>query len=409
MTPSPELAASRPLRVLFLSWRDHGHPEAGGAEAFLDHVSRHLAGQGHEVTILTARYDGSAADEVIHGRRFLRRGGRFTVYLWGLVRLMLRRRSVDVVVDVQNGVPFWSPLVTRKPVVNLVHHVHREQWPEVFGPVRAWFGWWLESRVAPRVYARSHYLVVSAATRDELVALGVEATRTSVVYSGRDQTPSGVARCPADRPALVVLGRLVPHKRVEIAIDALVELRGRHPGLELHVVGHGYWRDELCAYTNRLGVTEAVRFHGYVDDATKNALLASSWINLLPSLKEGWGLAIIEAGAHGVPSVAFREASGTRESVLDGETGYLVDGVAEFVAATERLLRNSVLRTQLGEAARRFAHTFTWDATGAAVEGVLRRAVGVVEPRLPRQLGSPAEDSSPGQLVDVATPPTTDA
>ncbi|MGZ4595125.1 MAG: glycosyltransferase family 4 protein [Actinomycetes bacterium] len=398
--PAP---AGRPLRVLFLSWRDQWHPEAGGAEAFLDHVSSHLAALGHEVTVLTARYDGSRADETVDGRRFLRRGGRFTVYPWSLLRLLLRRRSVDVVIDVQNGIPFWSPLVTAKPVVNLVHHVHREQWPEVFGPARARFGWWLESRVAPRVYARSHYLVVSAATRDELATLGVDASRTAVVYSGRDPAPAGEHAVTSDEPTLVVLGRLVPHKRVELAIEALAALRRRHPELTLHVVGHGYWHDELVARASTLGVTDAVTFHGFVDDATKNALLGSAWVNLLPSLKEGWGLAIIEAGAQGVPSIAFREASGTTESVLDGLTGFLVEDPAEFETAIERVLLDPVLRKELGEAAREFAENFTWEATAAAVELVLRRAVGSVVAFVPRQLDGHAEGTGPDKMAAPVT------
>jgi glycosyltransferase involved in cell wall biosynthesis len=383
MTPA-QPDGFRPLRVLFLSWRDHGHPEAGGAEAFLDNVSRHLAEQGHEVTVLTARYAGSVPDEVVDGRRFLRRGGRFSVYPWGLLRLLRTRRQVDVVVDVQNGIPFWSPLVTRKPVLNLVHHVHREQWPEVFGPLRARFGWWLESRVAPRIYGRSSYLAVSAATKDELAGLGVDASRTTVCYSGRDIPPVCDVAPTSEEPSLVVLGRLVPHKRVELALDAIVTLRRTHPTLELHVVGHGYWHDDLVAYADKVGVRDAVTFHGFVDERTKNAILSGSWVNLLPSLKEGWGLAIIEAGAHGVPSVAFREASGTTESVVDGVTGYLVEDPEDFLSAIDRLLTDAVQRKELGEAARTFAEGFSWGATGQEVETVLQRIATVPRPAVSR-------------------------
>lgn len=372
MTTSRGSAAGRPLRVLFLSWRDHGHPEAGGAETFLDHVTRQLAGRGHQVTVITASYSGSASEEILDGRRFLRCGGRFSVYPLALRRLRQLGRDVDVVVDVQNGVPFWSPLVSRAPVVNLVHHVHRQQWPEVFGPLRARFGWWLESRVAPRVYNRSAYVAVSQATRDELVGLGVERTRTTVVYNGHDPVPRPGPSQVSEVPSLIVLGRLVPHKRVELALATVARLRPRHPGLVLHVVGHGYWHDELVATAERLGVSDAVRFHGFVEDDVKDALLASSWVNLLPSLKEGWGLAIIEAGALGVPSIAFREASGTTESVVDGETGILVDDVDGLVAAAELLLLDPTLRTALGEAAREFAEGFSWEATGAHVESLLR-------------------------------------
>ena len=375
MTTGAARQPKRPLRVLFLSWRDQGHPEAGGAEAFLDRVSRHLAAAGHHVTILTARYPGSRRAEVDAGRRFVRRGRRFTVYGAGMAYLLRRRRSYDVVVDVQNGVPFWSPLVTRRPVVNLVHHVHREQWPEVFGPVRARLGWFLESWLSPRVYAGSRYLVVSAATRTELAALGVAPERVDVVYSGRDETTEPIEVAEAPQPRLVVLGRLVPHKRVELAIDALAALAPTHPGLGLDVVGHGYWLPELVRHAERLGVSEKVRFRGFVDLTEKNRLLGRAWVNVLPSLKEGWGLAILEAGALGVTSVAFRQASGTQESVVDGRTGLLVEDQDGFVAAIGSLLDDVELRRRLGRSAAAYAATFTWAATAAEVEILLHRAV----------------------------------
>jgi glycosyltransferase involved in cell wall biosynthesis len=292
-----------------------------------------------------------------------------------MAHLLRLRRDYDVVVDVQNGVPFWAPLVTRRPVVNLVHHVHREQWPEVFGPVRARLGWWLESVASPRVYARSRYLVVSAATRAELAELGVAPERVDVVYSGRDETVVPVRVAPAPEPRLVVLGRLVPHKRVELAIDAVADLAAAHAGIGLDVVGHGYWLPELVRHAERRGVGDRVRFHGFVDEETKASVLAAAWVHVLPSLKEGWGLAILEAGALGVTSVAFRQASGTQESIVHGRTGLLVDDVDGFVAATGVLLGDAALRERLGAAAEVFASGFTWSATAAEVEILLRRAV----------------------------------
>ena len=130
------------------------------------------------------------------------------------------------------------------------------------------------------------------------------------------------------QPSVVVLGRLVPHKRVELAIDAIAAL----PGATLTVVGHGYWEPQLRAYAQRLGVAGAVTFTGFVDDVTKHRLLAAAWVHALPSVKEGWSLAVVESAAHGTPTVAFRSAGGPTESVLDGETGLLVDDLTGFAA-----------------------------------------------------------------------------
>jgi glycosyltransferase involved in cell wall biosynthesis len=370
--PDPDDDGGARLRVLFLSWRDRGHPEAGGAEAFLDFVSRGLAARGHDVTVFTALYPGGQRDETLDGCRFRRRGGRFSVYPRAALELLRRRNDFDIVVDVQNGLPFWAPLFTNTAVLNLVHHVHREQWPEVFGPLRARLGWWLESRLSPRVYRRSRYIVVSHATKLELTELGVDRDRIDVVYSGRDPLVDldPVAQSPA--PSLVVLGRLVPHKRVELAITAVAALRDQHPGLMLSVVGHGYWLPQLEEYAASVGAKSNVRFLGFVDEDVKNRVLASSWLNLLPSVKEGWGLAIIEAAAHGVPSVAFREASGTTESIIDGTTGLLVEDEADFVATIGELLTDHVRRQDMGAKAKTFSEQFTWRATTDEVERLLR-------------------------------------
>ena len=228
-------AAGRPLRILVLTWRDGDHPEAGGAEVYVERTTQALADRGHTVTVFTAAFPGAPAT-VQRGRvRIIRRGGRFLCYLRGLQYVRRRRRDVDVVVDVHNGVPFWSPLVSRAPVVSLVHHVHRDQWPIIFGPVLGRLGWLLESRLAPLVYRHCQYVTVSQATRDELAALGVDRARVAITYSGNDLPPdlddyARVAR--SHDPSLMVLGRLVPHKHVETAIDLVATLRVPVPGAD---------------------------------------------------------------------------------------------------------------------------------------------------------------------------------
>lgn len=367
-------AGQDPLRVLMLSWRDEHHPEAGGAEVFLHRVSTSLVARGHEVTVMSARFPGSLPDEPVEGRRMRRRGGRFSVYPRGMQETLATGRRYDVVVDVQNGVPFWAPLVTRTPVVNVVHHVHREQWGEVFDPARARLGWWLESRVAPRVYRSAHYVAVSQATRDDLVGLGVAPERIHLVLSGLDVMHSDEVHDPAGDPQLCVLGRLVPNKRVELAIEALARLLPRHPTLRLEVLGQGYWLATLQQLAADRGVADRVRFAGFVSEEEKVSVLAQSTVHLLPSLKEGWGLAVVEAGAQGTPSIAFRDAGGVTESIIDRVTGLLASDEADFMTQVAAVLDDADLRETLGRKARDHASQFDWDRTTVAFEAVLRTA-----------------------------------
>ena len=145
----------------------------------------------------------------------------------------------------------------------------------------------------------------------------------------------------------MVVARLVPHKQVEHALDVLATLRAEFPDLQLDLVGHGWWHDELVAHAARLGVQDAVIWHGHVSDQRRDELLAGAWVALLPSAKEGWGLAVVEAAAQGTPTVAYRQAGGVTESILDGRTGLLVDDgsspvgdSAALAEATRELLRS---------------------------------------------------------------------
>lgn len=368
----------RPLRVLMLTWRDGDHPEAGGAEVYVERTSQLLSAQGHTVTMFSAAFPGAARTLDRGPVRIVRRGGRFLCYLRGLQHVRRVGHEVDVIIDVHNGVPFWAPLVSRVPVVSLVHHVHRDQWPIIFGPVLGRIGWLIESRVAPRVYRNCQYVTVSKATQDELVTLGVDRERIAITYSGNDvpgdlDTYEEIARTP--EPSLMVLGRLVPHKHFETAIDIVAELAPRYPGLTLDVVGGGYWSDELRAHATERGVADRVRFHGFVDEHVKRSLLARAWVVLMPSHKEGWGLTIVEAGLHRTPSVAFSFAGGVTESIVDDETGLLADNVAQMTAYTDTLLSDRQLREKYGDNAFRHAKSFSWENTTLQLEAALTQAV----------------------------------
>jgi len=348
------------MNILFCNWRDTRNPEGGGSERYVENMARGLARAGHTVTIACAAHDNAPRHEVVDGVRFSRRGTKMDIYLRTFLALLLGRYGrVDVVVDVQNGLPFFTRLATRKPVVVLVHHVHREQWPVVYPGLIGRVGWWIESRVSPRLYRRSQYVAVSEATRQELVELGVGRARIAVVHNGNDPAPVlDVGRSAT--PRITVVGRLVPHKQVEHAIDAVAELSDAHPELVLDVVGTGWWEHELRAHAAARGIADRVVFHGFVDDHTKHELLARSWLMALPSLKEGWGLVVGEAGAHATPTVAYSTAGGTTESIDHKDSGYLVATPEELTTAVKELLEDTPWRDFLGQGALEKSQTFSW-------------------------------------------------
>ena len=396
---SPMPGPGRRGGVLILNWRDTTHPEGGGSEVYVERVAAGLAAQGRPVTLFCAAHPGAPATERVGGIRVVRRGGRLTVYLhawWA--HLTGRLGGHEVVVDVQNGLPFLSALWCRRPLVVLVHHVHREQWPVVMPPLQARVGWWIESRLAPRLHRRARYVAVSEATRRELAGLGVPPAAVTVVHNGT--TAGGQGGEPVPRtpyPSVCVLGRLVPHKRVELALEAAARIRPHLPGLRVLVVGQGYWEPRLREAVHRLGLQDAVELLGWVDEETKQRVLASSWALAMPSVKEGWGLAVLEAAANGTPTVAFRAAGGLRESVRHGTTGLLADDLEEFTRHLAWVLLNRHLRERLGEAARAHAARFTWPQAVAAFAAVLDGAVldGATAPAEPATGTLPAAGEEP--------------
>lgn len=365
-------------RLLILNWRDTEHPHGGGSEVYAEHIADGLARIGHEVTLFTARYPGSAARETRpSGVTVVRAGGQLSVYVqawWQHLRGRLGQP--EIIVEVQNGMPFLARLWARRiPVMVLVHHVHRRQWRIVFGPLRARLGWWLESKVAPRINRGVPYVTVSEVSRHELVELGVAADDIEVIHNGTGE-PMPIELPKSAHPSLLVLGRLVPHKRVEIALDTVAVLRGEMPDLRLAVAGRGWWETQLREYAERIGVTDSVDFVGFVSPDERHALYSRSWVSLVPSVKEGWGLVVVEAGAHGVPSVAFDGAGGVTESIVDGRTGLIAraDDVADFIGQTRRLLTDHGLRDRQGAEAAVEAKRYSWDQAVQTFDATVRRA-----------------------------------
>ncbi|BAU97219.1 glycosyl transferase [Corynebacterium suranareeae] len=360
------------MKILLLCWRDTTHPQGGGSERYLERVGEFLAKQGHEVVFRTAGHTDAPRRSFRDGVRYSRSGGKFSVYPKAWVAMMLGSvgigtfSKVDVVVDTQNGIPFFGKLFSGKPTILLTHHCHKEQWP-VVGPVLAQVGWLIESRIAPRAYKKAPYVTVSEPSAQELIALGVNPQQIHIVRNGVDPVPPHIPRLDRDGQHVVTLSRLVPHKQIEHAMDVVAAL----DGVVLDVVGSGWWQEELVDYAQTLGVSDRVIFHGQVAEDHKHALLERATVHLMPSRKEGWGLAVTEAAQHSVPTIGYRNSGGLRDSIVDGETGLLVDSKAELISATKKLLFDAPLRTHLGTRAKERAENYSWDTAGTQFEELL--------------------------------------
>ena len=194
--------------------------------------------------------------------------------------------------------------------------------------------------------------------------MGVPAERITVVEPGVEVPDRAAARPATDGPLFLMMSRLVPQKRVELALRAWARVEPRTGG-RLVVIGGGDVTPKLAPMIGR-----GVEIRGYVDDDEKEALLGSADLLVHTAMREGWGVAIMEAAAHGVPTLAI-DVAGVRDTVIDTETGVLVSDGDRLVDEWVALAGDPDRRHRLGEAARRRAMTKSWDV---AVDGFLKVA-----------------------------------
>ena len=350
-------------RVHFVAWRDLEDPEAGGSELHAHMVASKWAAAGLDVTFRTSAVPDAPAALSRDGYRVLRRAGRYAVFpgaAWEGLRM--GHPPGDALVEIWNGMPFFSPLWYRGPRVVFLHHVHAEMWGMVLPPTLARIGDAVERRLAPPFYRRSRIVTLSESSRDEIVdMLGFRADRVTVARPGIDpRYRPGGRRSPT--PLVVAVGRLVPVKRFDLLMRALAEVKREQPALEAVIIGEGYERPALEALRAELGATDWLRLPGHVEDDALLDWYRRAWVVASSSQREGWGMTLTEAAACGTPAVATKIA-GHADAVLDGESGVLVNDVDDLAGALGRVLGDDVLRSRLGRGALIRARWFTWDAT----------------------------------------------
>ncbi|HJE60279.1 MAG TPA: glycosyltransferase family 4 protein [Nocardiopsis listeri] len=373
------------VRIVMINWRDPWQSTAGGAEEYAWRISRHLAERGAIVTFLTSREPHQARVETKDGIVIRRMGGKFTVYPRVMAWLALWRREYHLAFDCMNGIPFLSRLVLRRStkVVSVVHHVHDLQFNAYFSAPLAWFGRFVESAVASRVYRNCTTVTVSESSRAAMRDKLAWRAPIEVVHNGGPAlAPLPPAPEPGTAPALVSLGRLVVQKRVSRVVDLARSLADDHPGLSVHIIGRGPEGEHLAEQVERDGLRERVDLHGFLSEEDKEAVLSSCHLHVTASEFEGWGLTVVEAARLGVPTVAY-DVDGLRDSVRDGETGWLVqegETLEDVVSRALKELSDPRRAEEVRRACRAWASRFTWDASGARMTRLVAAELGIDSP-----------------------------
>jgi glycosyltransferase involved in cell wall biosynthesis len=341
------------MKIVAMNWRDLAHPSAGGSEVLIDRLLRELALRGHDVTLVCG---GPVAP---HDYEVVSAGGTYSQYLRAPWVSMTKFNQADLVIDIECGMPYFTPLWRRGPSICLVHHVHTDQWQTKFpGPV-AQMARAVERHVVPAAYRNRLFVAISQSTADDLVAIGVPCDHVRVIEPGVD-LPEDSALAESPTPLFLALARLVPHKRVDLLLETWRKVQPVTGG-RFVVVGSGPELDGLRQQAAGIPGAELV---GRVDEEEKSRLLGEAWFLVHGAHHEGWGMCIMEAAAAGTPTLAVN-ASGVRDAVLDGTTGVIVDAAEPslpdaLAEAWIALAVDTERRGTLGVASRVRAADFGW-------------------------------------------------
>ncbi len=368
------------MKMLVINWRCVRNPLAGGAEIYFQEIFRRLAARGHEVTQLAERFPGSEPEELLDGIRVMRMGGKntFNFAVYRSLKSLVAAGGYDIVVDDLNKIPFYSPwLVKDRPVLAILMHLFRGSiFKEAFFPLASYV--WLTESMIPWAYRRRRFAVLSESSKKDVVALGIDPGTITVIPPGTDfdrfSVDEDVPRDPV--PVLLHVGRIKRYKSVDHLLRAARLLLDRGRSLRVVVVGSGDDRPRLETLAAELGLGDAAEFTGFVSEEEKVRWYRRSAVLVENSVKEGWGLIVMEANGCGTPVVVAR-SPGLVDSSRDGVNGlfYQYGNVAELAEKLDRLLQDDVLLRRLGRQAVDWAHRWTWDGAADAMEKVVERAV----------------------------------
>ena len=371
------ITSDRQPAILIFNWRDIKHEWAGGAEVYVHEIAKRWVKDGMKVTVFSGSDNKAPLDEVINGVKIIRRGGAYTVYAWAvLYYIFILRRKHDVIIDCENGIPFFTPLFSQKPVFLLIHHVHQDVFRQYLPYPMAKLAAFLESRLMPLLYKNKPVITVSESSRREIVKLGFSKPENiHIVYNGIDPVLFRPLK-KTKNPSFTYLGRLKQHKNIDIAIKAFAKVLKYHPTAILNIVGSGEVEVVLKNLVKDLQLDKNVLFFGKVSEETKARILAESWVMIQPSGFEGWGITVIEANGSGTPVIASN-VNGLKDSVLNKETGILVEprNVKQLYYALDAIIADKVMLERYTKNALIWSRKFTWDKSADTLLGVIADSV----------------------------------
>ena len=335
------------------------NPQMGGAEVFTREVLKRWVAAGHEATLFVSSFNGSKTNEMVDGVNIIRDGGKYSVYRKAKnhYHKYFSKEQFDIVIDEINTEPFMTPKFVKngEKVFALIHQLAREYWfYETPFPI-SYVGYYILEKRWLKNYRMIPTITVSESSRKDLAEMGF--TRIFKVGEGLNFHPLEKVPAKENHPVAVFAGRLTKAKRPDHAIKAFEIVKNRIPDAELWIIGNGYFRENL-----KKRACQDVEFFDNATTYERRELIKKAWLLVNPSVREGFGLNIVEANALGVPCVAY-DVSGLRDAVVPKETGLLVEpgNIEALAEGIIQVLTDEALRVRMSKEALEYSRNFSWD------------------------------------------------
>ncbi len=369
------------MRIQIVSWRDPLNPKAGGAEVCLLEISRRLISRfEHQVSWFAPEFAGSSLTDEYQGIQIERRGRFAAVHLETLRRFLGKgRQTSDFYLEDYHGLTLGLSWFLRKPHVIFVHEVAGPIWFEMWKFPVSWTGFALE-KLSLKFLRRAHFIAASRSTKQDLVDHGIAAMR---IFTVNEASDIAFVESPRDRTSragqFLFIGRICKMKRIDLLLASFARHLARCASSKLVLVGtmDEDFRSEFESLTRRLRIENAVELRGRVSQEMKAELLGTSLALVSCSMREGFGLVVVEANSQGTPALTF-DVNGYRDLIQNGINGFMVDFADVDALALKMcdLVEMDAARYQrLCDSSLRASRAYSWDQTAADVNRIIAQII----------------------------------
>lgn len=365
------------MRIAIFNWRDIRNPKSGGAEIVTHEYARGWVKAGHRVALISPAFPECKKREVLDGVEIIRLGLKsnwnfLLIYLLAFFYYQINlKNKIDLVVDEIHGLPFFTPLYVKEKKIVFICEVAGEIWKFMYSKLIAFLGKIIENNYF-KLYQGIKFLTISESTKKDLIHKGVKKENICIIYPGINVKPPDKIPRKEDYSTFIYLNRICRMKNLKDTIVSFGLINKQLAQARLWIVGYiddRKYYDECRKLIDDLKI-KGVKFYGYVRESEKYELLSGAHILVHTSIKEGWGINVLEANAFAVPCIGYN-THGLREAIIQSKTGLLCEknnpkNIAKLAVG---LVSNKEKYKKMQKACLVWSKRFTWEkATAKSLE-----------------------------------------